>query len=134
VIEAAGGVVWRTTDKPRLEILLIHRPRRHDWSLPKGKLRGRESALDCALREVREETGLVCTVGRELPEARYQDRKGRTKRVRYWAMQEFDGVFRRNHEVDETRWLRIDHAAEMLTYDHDLVVIAGLQLAGTVVD
>ncbi len=105
----------------------------HDWSLPKGKLRRRESALDCALREVREETGLRCTVGRELPAARYQDRKGRTKRVRYWAMQELDGEFRRNHEVDETRWLRIDHAAEMLTYDHDLTVIAGLKLVCTAV-
>jgi 8-oxo-dGTP diphosphatase len=131
VIEAAGGVVWRTTDNPILEILLIHRPQRHDWSLPKGKLRRREPALDCALREVREETGLLCTVGPELPEARYQDRKGRSKRVRYWAMQEVAGEFRRNREVDETRWLRIDRAAEMLTYDHDLVVVAGLQLVGT---
>ena len=125
--------MWRANDKAQLEILLVHRPHRHDWSLPKGKLRQRESALDCALREVREETGLVCTVGRELPEARYQDRKGRAKRVRYWAMQELAGEFRRNHEVDETRWLRIDHAAEMLTYDHDRIVIAGLQLVGTVV-
>jgi hypothetical protein len=41
------------------------------------------------------------------------------------------GEFRRNREVDETRWLRIDRAAEMLTYEHDLVVVAGLQLVGT---
>jgi hypothetical protein len=46
-------------------------------------------------------------------------------------MQELAGEFRRNREVDETRWLRIDRAAEMLTYDHDLVVVAGLQLVGT---
>jgi 8-oxo-dGTP pyrophosphatase MutT (NUDIX family) len=128
MIEAAGGVVWRTTRKRQVEVLVIHRPRHGDWSLPKGKLRRRESALDCALREVREETGLRCTVGDELPEAVYQDRKGRTKRVRYWAMQELAGEFRRNDEVDELRWVRIDRASDMLTYDHDLVVVAGLRL------
>ena len=128
MIEAAGGVVWRKTSRGQLEILVIHRPRYQDWSLPKGKLHRRESALDCALREVREETGLVCAVGDELPEARYTDRKGRAKRVRYWAMQELSGTFHPNDEVDKVRWERIDHAAEMLTYDHDLVVVAGLDV------
>ncbi len=127
MIEAAGGVVWRTTRKSQLEFLVIHRPRYRDWSLPKGKLRRRESALHCALREVREETGLRCAVGDELPEALYDDRKGRAKRVRYWAMQELAGEFRRNHEVDKLRWVRIDRAADTLTYDHDLVVVAGLE-------
>lgn len=128
MIEAAGGVVWRTTRKHQLEILVIHRPRYRDWSLPKGKLHRRESALDCALREVREETGLRCAVGDELPEALYEDRKGRAKRVRYWAMQELAGQFHRNREVDKLRWARLDRAAEMLTYDHDLVVVGGLEV------
>ena len=128
MIEAAGGVVWRTTRKGQLEIVVIHRPRQRDWSLPKGKLRRRESALDCALREVREETGLRCAVGDELPEALYEDRRGRPKRVRYWAMQEVAGQFRRNREVDKIRWVRFDRAAEALTYEHDVVVVAGLQV------
>ena len=127
MIEAAGGVIWRINAKRELEILVIHRPRQSDWSLPKGKLRRRESALDCALREVREETGLRCVVGDELPETRYTHRKGRPKRVRYWAMQERDGEFRRNAEVDKLRWVRLERAADTLTYDHDLVVVAGLQ-------
>ena len=129
MIEAAGGVVWRTTRKGQLEIVVIHRPRQDDWSLPKGKLRRRESALDCALREVREETGLRCAVGDELPEAQYEDRRGRAKRVRYWAMQEVAGQFRRNREVDRLRWVRLDRAADALTHDHDVLVVAGLQVA-----
>ncbi len=120
--------MWRTTRKRQLEILAIHRPRYRDWSLPKGKLHRRESALDCALREVREETGLRCAVGDELPEALYEDRKGRAKHVRYWAMQELAGEFHRNREVDKLRWVRIDRAADVLTYGHDLVVVAGLQV------
>ena len=82
MIEAAGGVVWRTTRKGQLELVIIHRPRRRDGSLPKGKLRRRESALACAVREVREETGLHFTVVDELPETLYDDRRGRPKRVR----------------------------------------------------
>ena len=128
MIEAAGGVVWRTTRKGQLEIVVVHRPRHRDWSLPKGKIRRRESALDCALREVHEETGLHCTVGDELPEAIYEDRRGRDKRVRYWAMQMHAGEFRPNREVDKIRWIRMERVADALTYAHDVVVVAGLQV------
>jgi 8-oxo-dGTP diphosphatase len=129
MIEAAGGVVWHTTRKGQLEVVIIHRPRRGDWSLPKGKIHRRESALDCAVREVREETGLRCTIGDELATTLYEDRRGRPKRVRYWAMQEVTGEFRPNREVDKLRWVRIDRVAEALTYEHDVVVVAGLQIA-----
>jgi 8-oxo-dGTP diphosphatase len=52
--------------KDQLEILLVHRPRYDDWTLPKGKAAAGESDEQCALREVEEETGLRCTLGREL--------------------------------------------------------------------
>ena len=126
VIEAAGGVIWREATPHRVEILVVHRPRYADWSLPKGKLKRGETALQCALREVREETGLLCLVGPELSTAYYVDRKLRDKRVRYWAMQARSGRFRRNREVDEVRWLLLDEANEMLSYDHDVVVVGGL--------
>ena len=126
VIEAAGGVIWREVTRHQVEVLLVHRPRYADWSLPKGKLKRGETALQCALREVREETGLLCRVGPELSTAYYVDRKRRDKRVRYWAMQARSGRFRRNDEVDEVRWLLLDEANEMLSYDHDVVVVGGL--------
>jgi 8-oxo-dGTP diphosphatase len=124
VIEAAGGLVWRTTPASSIEILVIHRPARDDWSLPKGKREGRETAVRCALREVHEETGLRCDVGPELPTARYRDRKGRAKQVRYWAMQRRSGSFRRNREVDEVRWVPIDQVDGLLA-GHELAAIAG---------
>ena len=127
MIEAAGGVIWRTARKGDLEVVVIHRPRQDDWSLPKGKVRRRESALDCALREVLEETGLECSVGHELPTTFCEDRRGRAKRVRYWAMQALAGEFRPNREVDKLRWVRLDRVADVLTHAHDVVVVAGLQ-------
>jgi 8-oxo-dGTP diphosphatase len=123
MIEAAGGVVWRRSTKRGLEVLLIHRDRYDDWTFPKGKLDADETHRHAALREVEEETGLRCTLGDELPEVRYEDRKGRPKRVRYWTMQPTGGSFEPNDEVDEVRWLDLDAAAATLTYAHDLVVL-----------
>jgi 8-oxo-dGTP diphosphatase len=128
MIEAAGGVIWRPTRRELVEVLVVHRRRQQDWSLPKGRLRPRESALACAIREVHEETGLRCTVDAELPELRYRDERGRARRVRYWAMRERDGEFRPNNEVDEVRWLRTDTLDELLTADRDLLVVSWLQV------
>ncbi len=52
IIIAAGGLV----QNGKGEILLIYR--RGFWDLPKGKLDAGELIPECALREVREETGL----------------------------------------------------------------------------
>ena len=126
MIEAAGGVVWRRTSSGSIKILVVHRPRYDDWSLPKGKLEQGESARDAALREVEEETGLRCKARGELLQVRYRDRKGRTKRVRYWAMEPVDGEFEPNDEVDEVRWVTIDDARDVLSYEHDVDVVEDL--------
>lgn len=129
---AAGGVVWRraviaepggSTDVT-FEVVLIHRPRQDDWSFPKGKLDRGESFEEAARREVEEETGLVCDLGVELPPAHYLDGKGRSKIVRYWVMR-VTGVtdWGPNREVDRRRWVTVDDAAGMLTYEHDRVLL-----------
>jgi len=123
-VEAAGGVLWRAAPGGDVEVLVIHRPRSRDWSLPKGKLEPGETAIGAALREVREETGLRCTVDLDLGETRYVDRKGRAKRVRYWAMRPAAGRFRRNAEVDKVRWVPLGEAVEKLTYGHDGALVA----------
>ena len=120
-VEAAGGAVLRGG-----EVLLVHRPRYDDWTLPKGKLDPGESFEDAALREVREETGLSCTLGEELPATEYRDNKGRPKLVRYWAMEACGGEFKANDEVDEVRWVALAEAAGALTYERDREVVEGL--------
>jgi 8-oxo-dGTP diphosphatase len=127
-VQAAGGVVWRRRHDSHggVEVLLVHRPKYDDWSLPKGKLSEGESHRDAAAREVLEETGLRCTIGPELPSTRYRDHLGRLKVVRYWAMEAQGGEFAANHEVDEARWLPLDEAPDALTYDHDRAVLAAV--------
>jgi 8-oxo-dGTP diphosphatase len=123
---AAGGVVVR--DLPGgPEVAVVHRPRYDDWSLPKGKLRPGEDWEQAALREVREETGMSCELGEELAPARYHDRKGRPKLVRYWLMRPLEGEFAPGDEVDELRWLEPARAAELLDYPHDRELVGSLE-------
>jgi 8-oxo-dGTP diphosphatase len=124
-VKAAGGVVWRR-GAGGIEVAVAHRPHRADWSLPKGKLDPDESWEDAALREVEEEIGLRCTLGRELSPTTYRDQKGRAKVVRYWLMEPESGEFEPNREVDEIRWLNPAAAADLLTYEHDKQLVRGL--------
>lgn len=123
LIRAAGGlVVDRTGDQVR--VVLIHRDRYDDWCLPKGKLDDDESFADAALREVAEETGLVCELGEELAEIHYEI-SGRPKVVRYWAMAAVGGELAPEDldEVDEVAWVEIGAARDQVDYDGDRQVI-----------
>ena len=117
-MQAAGGVVWRTA-RGDTEVLVVHRPKYDDWSLPKGKLDEGETHEDAARREVEEETGLQVRLDHEVGKTSYHDRYGRPKAVRYWAMTPVAGSFTPSHEVDEVRWLPLGEAKDLLTYAHD---------------
>jgi 8-oxo-dGTP diphosphatase len=129
-IEAAGGIVTRERHGAR-EILVVHRPRYDDWSLPKGKLEPGETPADAAVREVEEETGARCVLGRALGTTRYVDRKGRDKIV-YWWMMTVAGTrsFVPNDEVDEIRWISEGDGPELLTYDLDRRLLADMLVTG----
>jgi 8-oxo-dGTP diphosphatase len=128
MVRAAGGVITRTNASGELEILVVHRPGHDDWSLPKGKREPGETDEACALREVQEETGLTCTLGRELPSVSYRDARGRPKTVRYWTMVP-TGEARAQNEIDAVRWLTIADALEKLTYPRDRELIAAFTCA-----
>jgi 8-oxo-dGTP diphosphatase len=125
LVRAAGGVVTREGSNG-LEVLVVHRPRYDDWSFPKGKAGEDETDEQCALREVEEETGLVCVLGGELPSTSYTDGRGRPKRVRYWLMEVDGGELAYLHEVDEARWVQPAEARRLLTYPRDAGLLSGL--------
>ena len=126
-IRAAGGIVHRQNGGAT-EVLVVHRPKYEDWSLPKGKLDPGETLEQAALREVEEETGWRCTLGRHIGKNEYRDRHGRSKRVDWWLMEPVDGAFEPNDEVDEIRWVAVGEVRALLTHadDYALVEQAGL--------
>jgi 8-oxo-dGTP diphosphatase len=120
-VRAAGGVVVRDGS-----VLLVHRPQYDDWTLPKGKLDPGESWEDAALREVEEETGLVCELGAEIGRTHYRDSRGRPKEARYFRMTAV-GEPRAQNEVDEVRWVRLEEAAALLSYERDRELLKALR-------
>ena len=123
VIRAAGGVVCRIGPSDETEIAIIHRPAYDDWTLPKGKVEPDESPENCALREVREETGFRCELLRPLGCTAYVDRRGRDKVACYWVMEVRGGRFRPGIEVDKLVWLPVAQAVKRLTYGRDKTLV-----------
>src|SRR5437870_7430257 len=118
IVRAAGGILWRDgPGGPRLAV--VHRPRRRDWSLPKGKLERGETWEQAALREVEEETGCEGRITSFAGASFYVPRRT-PKIVLYWNMALVrDGPLDPGDEVDEVAWLtppealgRLDHQAE----------------------
>ncbi|MEY4137568.1 MAG: hypothetical protein RL205_1696 [Actinomycetota bacterium] len=123
VVRAAGVVVLRDTDSFP-EVLIVHRPHRSDWSLPKGKVDPGEHLLETAVRECAEETGLIVALRAPLPRQSYTA-LGRPKTVDYWlAVIREDEGFAPDEEIDEIRWVPIDRAAGILTYAHDRELVS----------
>lgn len=134
VVRASGGLIIRPDSPGHWRVAVVHRPHRQDWSFPKGKLDPGETFEDCALREVEEETGLRCRLDRFVGHTEYQDRKDRPKVVAYWLMEPLAGSFAPNKEVDELRWLDLEEASELLSYQRDrelLLVVAAMEGLGS---
>ena len=111
LIVAAGGIVHRDG-----RVLLVHRPRYNDWSLPKGKVDGGESPGEAALREVREETGWTCRSVQFVGACGYEV-KGVPKTVLYWLMEPVSqGPIEDTGEVAEIAWADLAEASRLLTY------------------
>ncbi len=122
VVKASGVVPWRNRGDGEIEVLLIHRPRYDDWSVPKGKLDDGETDEECAIREMVEETGVHGILGAPLPTALYTDHRGRPKEVSYWLMEVPAGEpadFVANDEVDELAWFDFATARQKLSYPLD---------------
>lgn len=91
---AAGCIVYRYEQADTPLILLIHDRYGH-WTLPKGHLKTGETAETAAIREVREETGLVGTLGSKVAQISYPIiKRGETleKRVTFFLLRADHGT------------------------------------------
>jgi 8-oxo-dGTP diphosphatase len=118
-------------------VVVVHRKRYDDWSLPKGKVENGESVPAAAVREVLEETGVTIRLGVPLDTVCYDltkparpdlSKHGKVlsgiKKVSYWGATATRTVKRApDHEVDVVAWLPVRAALGRLSYaaDHFLL-------------
>lgn len=125
---SAGGLVYRRL-RGIVMVCLGARKRPDDgtlvWSMPKGHVETGESMEEAAVREVREETGLVAAIEEKLGDVTYwyvrrEDDGGPVrvlKRVRFFLMRHRGGRFAdRDRELDAVRWFSIDAAEAAVPY------------------
>src|SRR5690242_21566761 len=124
---AAGAAIWRPPADPEedAEVLLVHRPKYDDWSLPKGKSDAGEHILLTAVREVLEETCVRPVLGPRLPTVEYIS-WGRPKRVSYYAAFSAGLQAAPGQEIDAVSWLPLAQARKQLAETHDDPVISAL--------
>jgi 8-oxo-dGTP pyrophosphatase MutT (NUDIX family) len=118
-IQAAGGFLHSGKDS----ILMIFR--RGKWDLPKGKLDDNESLETCAVREVKEETGLVTI----LPERRlcityhtyFQEGKHILKETHWYLMSAYKNEPlspQTEEDIDECKWVSVNDISYYISHTH----------------
>lgn len=122
-IWAAGCVVARIGRNGDPEYLIVHRPRYHDWTLPKGKNDKGETLLETALRELKEETGIKGRKPRLIGSVGYITKTDNAKVVRWWLVKGGKEDFTPNSEVDKARWVSLKKGRRKLTYRNDRKVL-----------
>ncbi|MFB4352864.1 NUDIX domain-containing protein [Microbacterium sp. LS_15] len=126
-VYAAGAVVWRLVDD-KLHILLIHRTKYRDVTLPKGKVDPGEMLAETAVREVHEETGIRVSLGVPVGVSRYHLPSTKQKVVHYWAAEATPDAIREstfvpNREIAALEWVTLKKARSRLSYPVDLEIL-----------
>lgn len=125
---SCGAVVWRLREG-RLELLLIKQFEHKDsWGIPKGHMDKGESLSECALREVREETGVAVRLDERLPDcATYFKNEDKTV-VSYLARPVDPGAEPAHDdpdsEVADARWIPVDRLPKIHAYQQQLIATA----------
>jgi 8-oxo-dGTP pyrophosphatase MutT (NUDIX family) len=127
---SAGGVVYRRTDGGIEVVLASRRTRRGDlaWGLAKGGVEDGETFEQAAVREVREETGLVAEIEADLGDTKYmyvwEDVRIR-KTVHFFLMRHVGGdTGDRDDEMEEIRWFPLERALKRSAYRGERDVLA----------
>lgn len=130
VMVAAGGLITN----PAGEILLMFR--RGKWDLPKGKQDDGESLEECAVREVKEETGLQqITLADKITETfhYYPLKEKKVLKHTYWYRMQFTGteltVPQIEEDIIDIQWIKPENLGKYLKFSYknieDVFVKAG---------
>jgi len=122
---SAGAVVYHVDTKKRsVRYLVLHYGASH-WGFPKGKLDPGENNETAALREIKEETGLVVNLDKDFEHRlfyKFRSRDGElvSKEVTYFTAEAPTKDVTISAEHTEFKWLAYEKARELLTHDNSV--------------
>lgn len=117
-------------DGSGLKVLLVERgiePFKGKWAFPGGFMRIDESAEQCALRELREETGLTGAYVKQFHAFSEPDRDPRERvvTIAYYALVKLQDV-KGGDDAASARWFAMSEVPS-LAFDHDMILRMALQ-------
>ena len=127
---SAGAVVLSPSGRTTL---LLHQRDEDRWCFPKGHVDPGESLRDAALREIREETGLMgVRIGPEVDVVSYRfyrpgSRVNVYKTVVYFLARTRERAPRPERIFDRAQWVGLSQAPKLVKYDTDRHVLAALR-------
>ncbi|MCA5894145.1 NUDIX hydrolase [Isoptericola sp. NEAU-Y5] len=125
---SAGGLVVERTPGGHQAAVIVRRNRagRLEWCLPKGHLEGDETPEQAAVREIREETGILGTVRTELGIIDYwfsgEDRRVH-KVVHHFLLRAEGGIITAegdpDQEAEDALWVPVADLGHRLSYPNE---------------
>src|SRR5258708_21915352 len=126
---SGGAVIQCRAGVPYVALIATRRGTR--WGLPKGAVAGGETSQQAALREVREETGLIADISRPLDTIEYFFRAGDSlirKRVDFYLMVYVGGTLTPQlSEVADAQWFPLSEAVERASFAADRKLLQDAQ-------
>lgn len=122
--KSCGAVVYRKYHG-NIEILLIKHVNSGHWSFPKGHVEADETEVETAKREIMEETSIEALIDSTFRETvSYSPKKDVQKEVVYFIAKAKNTNFvLQKSEVSEAKWVDINYAYNILTYDNDKNIV-----------
>ncbi len=117
MIHKAGGIVIRTDGVP--STVLLYRAKQQDWTFPKGHIEPKETPEEAAVREIKEETGLIAEAFLELPLFEYLHNNGQMVAIHMYLMKcKNEKDLKEEHDGDRLEWIPITEVIKTLTHDN----------------
>lgn len=122
--KSCGAIVYRKYHG-NIQILLIKHINSGHWSFPKGHVELGESEPQTAIREIMEETNIDVIIDTTFRETvTYSPKKDTCKIVVYFLARAKNFSYSPQlSEIAEIRWVDIDYARSILTYDNDKSIV-----------
>ena len=123
--KSCGAIVYRKFHG-NIELLLIKNQNGGHWSFPKGHVEGAETEEETAVREIMEETGISVILDTSFRHViTYAPKKETTKDVVYFLARAVTYDYTpQEEEIAQIKWVEINHAATLLSYDNDSQLVS----------